>query len=57
MPGWVLDWVVIHELAHLEVPDHGDRFQALVARYELGERAKGYLMAKSEGRDDVPVSC
>jgi hypothetical protein len=57
MPGWVLDWVIIHELAHLEVPDHGDRFQALVARYELGERAKGYLMAKSEGRDDVPVSC
>ena len=49
MPGWVLDWVLIHELAHLAIPDHGDRFQALVGRYELGERAEGYLIAKSEG--------
>ena len=49
MPGWVLDWVIVHELAHLVVPDHGDRFQALVSRYELGERAEGYLIAKSEG--------
>ena len=48
MPGWVLDWVLVHELAHLEVANHGERFQALVRRYELGERAKGYLMAKSE---------
>jgi len=50
MPGWVLDWVLIHELAHLEVANHGQRFQTLVGRYELGERAKGYLMAKSEER-------
>ena len=49
MPGWVLDWVLVHEMAHLEIPDHGDRFQALVSRYELGERAEGYLIAKSEG--------
>jgi predicted metal-dependent hydrolase len=49
MPDWVLDWVVIHELAHLEEPDHGERFKALVNRYELGERAEGYLIAKSEG--------
>ena len=48
MPPWVLDWVLIHELAHLEVPDHSERFQALVRRYELGERAKGYLIARSE---------
>ncbi|MGH8926889.1 MAG: YgjP-like metallopeptidase domain-containing protein [Acidimicrobiia bacterium] len=48
MPGWVLDWVLIHELAHLEVSDHGERFQTLVRRYELGERAEGYLIAKSE---------
>lgn len=49
MPGWVLDSVLVHELAHLEVPDHGPDFQALVGRYELSERAKGYLIAKSEG--------
>jgi predicted metal-dependent hydrolase len=48
MPGWVLDSVVIHELAHLEIDDHGPRFQALVDRYELTERAKGYLIAKGE---------
>jgi len=49
MPGWVLDWVIVHELAHLAVADHSDRFQALVSRYALGERAEGYLIAKSEG--------
>jgi hypothetical protein len=48
MPAWVLDWVLIHELAHLEVPDHGPRFKSLVDRYELAERATGYLMARSE---------
>jgi len=48
MPGWVLDWVLIHELAHLEEADHGPRFKALVGRYELAERAKGYLIAKGE---------
>jgi predicted metal-dependent hydrolase len=49
MPGWVLDWVIVHELAHLVEAEHGDRFQKLVSRYELGERAEGYLIAKSEG--------
>lgn len=49
MPEWVLDWVIVHELAHLEVADHGERFQELVGRYELSERAQGYLIAKSEG--------
>ncbi len=48
MPTWVLDWVLVHELAHLTVADHGERFKALVGRYELGERAEGYLIAKSE---------
>lgn len=48
MPGWVLDWVLVHELAHLAVPNHGENFHNLVGQYELAERAKGYLMAKSE---------
>ncbi|MEX0826263.1 MAG: M48 family metallopeptidase [Acidimicrobiia bacterium] len=49
MPGWVLDWVLVHELAHLEVANHGERFKSLVSRYEMAERAEGYLIAKAGG--------
>jgi predicted metal-dependent hydrolase len=43
MPDWVLDYVVLHELVHLVVPTHGNRFWTLVARYPKAERARGYL--------------
>ena len=43
MPGWVLDYVLIHELTHLVVPGHGADFWALVARYPRTERARGFL--------------
>ena len=45
-PTWVRDYVIIHELAHLIVPDHSDRFWRLVDRYPLTERARGFLIAK-----------
>jgi predicted metal-dependent hydrolase len=43
MPSWVLDYVLVHELAHLRVPGHGPKFWALVDRYPRTERARGYL--------------
>lgn len=43
MPSWVLDYVLVHELAHLLAPGHGKDFWALVRSYPRTERARGYL--------------
>lgn len=55
VPEFVLDFVIIHELAHLRVSGHGPDFQALVSRYPLAERATGYLMALSHHVDAQPA--
>jgi predicted metal-dependent hydrolase len=43
MPDYVVDYVLLHELAHLLEPDHGSRFWSLLDAYPRTERARGYL--------------
>ena len=47
MPVWVQDYVLTHELAHLLVADHNQKFWALVDRYPHAEKAKGFLIGWS----------
>lgn len=43
VPAWVLDAVLVHELAHLEEPTHSARFRDLVDRYPRMAEASAYL--------------
>ena len=51
MPGWVVDHVLLHELAHLAEHDHSPRFWALLAGCPRTEEARGYLAGWVDGRN------
>lgn len=51
-PGWVLDYVIVHELAHLSIRAHSQDFWDLVNRYPKAERARGFLMARGLESDE-----
>ena len=42
-PAYVVDYLLVHELIHLEIPDHGGEFEALLARFERSELANAFL--------------
>lgn len=54
MPTWVVDYVLVHELAHLLHPHHDADFWAVVAHYPHHERAKAFLEGVSWA-DQVPA--
>jgi predicted metal-dependent hydrolase len=58
MPAYVLDYVLLHELAHLLRPAHDQQFWRLLEGYPRLERARGYLEGYAtagghDGRDDT----
>jgi predicted metal-dependent hydrolase len=46
MPKWVLDYVIMHEMAHLVHPDHSKKFWQKVNEYRYTERARGFLICR-----------
>ena len=61
MPAWVIDYVLVHELAHLIESGHTPTFWAWVDRYPKAERAKGFLegvaAASQLGIEADPPDC
>ncbi len=43
MPEFVVDYVLVHECAHLMYADHGEQFEALVSKYPHTAKARGFL--------------
>lgn len=56
VPGWVLDAVVVHELAHLAVPDHSLAFHELANRHPRQDDATIFLDGYQLGRETATLS-
>ncbi|MCL7410350.1 MAG: M48 family metallopeptidase [Methanosarcinaceae archaeon] len=52
MPKWVLDYLIMHEMAHLLYPDHSKMFWDKVNEYQYTERARGFLICKGMEKGD-----
>lgn len=61
LPPWVIDYVLVHELAHLIEAGHTPAFWGWVDRYPKAERAKGFLegvaAATQLGVQAAPPDC
>jgi len=65
MPQWVIDYVLLHELAHLLVAGHNAAFWRLLEAYPQTQRAKAFLegvafatsrgLGPDEERPDAPA--
>ena len=56
MPQYVVDYVLLHELAHLLVPGHGADFEALMSGYPDLVRARAFLdgVSHASAQGDLP---
>ncbi len=43
-PKWVIEYIVAHELAHRQHPNHSPAFWDYLQRYPHTERARGFLL-------------
>lgn len=52
-PQYVIDAVLLHELIHLIVPDHSERFYEYLAKFEDYKLAKEFLAGYSFARENI----
>ena len=53
MPGWVVDYVIVHELAHLLEANHTPRFWNIVrAQLPAMDRARGWLQENGQSLEE-----
>lgn len=52
LPEWVIDYVLLHELAHILVQGHGPDFWHLLENYPKTDRARGFLEGITFAKED-----